>query len=77
MPGILETPNMQQGKKVPWESSRFLKYSPRTKHSIGGMFMFRYDMLSLDLTEVVFLDERDVLLESVLNDLLWFVGDHK
>ena len=68
---------MQQGKKVPWESSRFLKYSPRTKHSIGGMFMFRYDMLSLNLTEVVFLDERDLLLESVLNDLLWFVGDHK
>ena len=39
--------------------------------------MFRYDMLSLNLTEVVLLDEGDLLLKPVLNDLLWFVGNHE
>ena len=68
---------MQQGKKVPWESSKLRRYSPRTKHSIGGMFMFRYDMLSLNLTEVVLLDEGDLLLKPVLNDFLGFVGNHE
>ena len=68
---MLDIPKIKHGNFLSNESSRFLRYSPRTRHSIAGVFILNIstgligfeptaDPLTADCTTVVLQTKKGV-----------------